>query len=196
MNPTNNNNIPEPDSSSRPPSTVISPQNAPPAPSASSTVQPQVPLPIQPLNSQSHSDLVYNQSPSKNKRKVIISIVSIAVFIALIGGGMFAVLSMDDKEKESEALKSEQVSSQEVAEQKSDESKTIPRAVTKSIYPAELRAIYIDACNPGDKSNCECEVNYFEKNLPVEQFRQAMEESKESAEYNKVFGDAYLACED
>lgn len=175
------------------------PQPAAPQPPAPAAPSPQ-PYSMQPV-AQSYAPPPTPQPSSGGKKKLIIGLAGGVALLALIGGGIFAAMSMNNDDTNTVAQKTETNSSNSEDSKPSDTLKPQPtkkdteQTTDPTKYPASLRATYVNACDPSDKSACECEVDYFEKNYPVEKFKKDMEPGTNSAEYDDMFAKAFNACD-
>jgi hypothetical protein len=65
----------------------------------------------------------------------------------------------------------------------------------KGAYPKEARDSFLTACTASaDKEQCECALNYLEKNVPIEDLVKAGLESQSGKTMPKVLSDAVAAC--
>lgn len=157
----------------------------------------------------SYTDTAYGQLDGKNKNERNASIVVLSVVVLLLCSSVvFAAINggkRDDKIThqsqgqnnfvEEETQDPEEIAVSEESQQKRVQRKSIPKTSSAPPYPPDLRAIYVSACNPEDRSDCECEVDHFEQNYPAEQFRESMRPGTKVAGYDEAFSKAYLACE-
>jgi hypothetical protein len=62
-------------------------------------------------------------------------------------------------------------------------------------YPKEARDSFLNACTASaDKEQCECALNYLEKNVPIDELVKAGLQSSDSSQMPKVLADAVAAC--
>ena len=62
-------------------------------------------------------------------------------------------------------------------------------------YPEEARDSFLSACTvSAQEEQCECALDYLEKNVPIEELVKAGLESQEGGEMPEVLSDAVAAC--